>query len=297
MDLTQSGINVLDMSEDQKNSVLAGVPMIEARAFIGQHKTRPKMGMINVTTRIDMSTGQPRPMVTWLTGNMAVTKMESDKNGVGISYFPDDPWWINRIKLINKESVIRIHSVHTDKGTIPGSVLEQQIALLEKRLREDVPIFRILENGIPKSDRYSREEAENELESFNMIQTAIDARTGQMKPVNLNKNIYKIVEITGRAFKPEIKDMIKKYRNLPDGWTSCQEFREIQKEIREQFAAMQEPVQEAPKTFADMLKEMSGSLSPAEKKALLKSVLGGEEEPDEKPKKPKKPEKPETVEA
>lgn len=303
MELTQSGMSVMPMEEGHKNSIFAGINIIEIRGYVGQYKSRTMLGFTNVSTKIDMSMGEPKPRVTWHTSNAATARLESGKNGIGVAYFPDDPWWTNRIRLIDKDKVLKVAALHTSQGVVPGGVIEAQIRALEERLREDVVRYRILENGIPKSDRDTREEAEDEIESFNMLQTSIDARTGQMKAVNLNKKRYTIIEIKHRAFRQEIKDLIKKYRNLEHGWTECAEFRKIQNELVAEFKNNKSEAisQEAtPKSLAEILKEMAG-MSKAEKAALLKTVLGDDEEtePEVKPKRTAKkaPEKVETVEA
>jgi hypothetical protein len=289
MEFTQAGMQVLPMDEQRQNTVLAGYGMFEIRGFIGEHKNRQHLGFYNVTTRIDTSSGRPKPIITWLRDNQAVCRVESKANGVGVGYIPDDPWWFNRVKLLGLEKVYKLTALHTKDGVVPGDVVKKQISLLRDRLMHETVVYRILRDGIGVSDRGTKVQAEKELNSFKMVQIQTDATTGQQKPVNMDTSEYQIVEIKAMAFRPEITALVKKYRGLENGWTSCLEFHEIRKEVIAKFNEI-ETLPQVQATPESSLKDALSSLSKEEKIALLKNILSDDEPKEAKKKSKAKPE-------
>lgn len=289
MQITQQGMMVLPMDEPHQNSVLAGIPMFEMRSFIGEHKTRPIGSLFDVRTKLDTSSGSPRPIVSWLIGNQAMAKMESRKSGVGVVYFPDDPWWHNRIILINLMRQYSIAALHTPGGVVTGDVISKQMAMLKNKLMCKVPVYRVLENGVAVSDRATREEAEQEIETMNVVELRIDPRTGQQKPIQVKKAIYKIEEIEGEDYRPEIMALAKKYRYLEHGWTECLEFQAIKKELIEEFKALDS--ESAPsQSPSDIVRMALSGISQADKAKLVAEMLRGESEEEvDTPKRGRKP--------
>ena len=277
MEFTQTGLQVLPMNERQQNSVIAGIPMFEIRGFIGEEKIQQMHGPFNVHTTMDTSEGRARPIVNWLNGNRAIIQIESRKSGVGVSYFPDDPWWHNRIYLLGLSKVFSIAALHTNKGVIPGDVVMQQLKLLNDRIKEETTMYRILKDGFPISDRDTKIKAEKEIESMKMVSIQLDSTTGQQRPVALNTSVFEIVEIKVSDFKPEIKKLAKEYRNLEYGWTECPEFQAIKKDIIAKFKELQAPPVQQQVNPVESLKDMLSGISKEEKMALLTSILGGDD--------------------
>jgi glutaredoxin-related protein len=289
MEFTQAGMQVMPMDEQRQNTVLAGFSMFEIRGFIGEHKNRQSVGMYNVTTRMDTSSGRPRPITQWLRDNQSVCRIESKANGVGVGYIPDDPWWYNRVKLLSLEKVYTITGLHTSKGVVPGDVVKKQLNLLRNRLMHETVAYRILRDGVGVSDRDTKAQAEKEMNSFKMVQIQTDATTGKQVPVNIDTSEYEIIEIKAMAFRPEIVELVKKYKGSEFGWTDSLEFREIRKEVIAQFNEI-ETLPQVQATPEASLKDALSSLSKEEKIALLKNILSDDEPKDTKKKSKAKPE-------
>lgn len=282
MQTTQAGLQVMPMSESHQNAIMAKIGIFEIRSFIGQHKSRNHTGYFNVKAKLDISSDRPRPIITWLTGNEAVATMESGKQGMGIMYMPDDPWGNNRLRLLNLPKNYEIIALHTSDGVVPGAVVKEQLRLLRSRITETTTVWRILENGIAISDRATEEEANREIETLNEMIVKVDRRTGQEKVVPLKNVKYEVIKVEGSDFTQEIKNLVKKYRNIPYGWTACAEFQAILKEVRSAVEETAEAVS-APADPKHILNEMFASMSKSEKAAILASILKGEEEKPETP--------------
>lgn len=273
----------MPMSESHENAVSVGFGIFEIRSFIGQYKTRSHQNYFNIKVKVDSSSANQRPIVTWLTGNEAIATMESDKRGVGIMYMPDDPWGHNRMMFLNLPRGYEIVALHTKTGSIPGSVIKEQIEALRRKAMEPTTIYRILENGIAISDRTSEEDAQREIDTLNEMVVKVDKRTGQQKVVSLKNAKYEVIKVESLDYTKEIKALVKKYRGLQYGWTACEEFQKILKEIKEEAGAVEMQTAE-PMDPKQVLKEMFSGMTASEKAAMLASLLKGEEEKPAAPK-------------
>jgi hypothetical protein len=105
----------------------------------------------------------------------------------------------------------------------------------------------------------------------------VDQRTGQQKVVSLKNAKYEIIEVVGSDYTQEVKNLVKRYRGLRFGWTACQEFQKMLKEVQEEAGAVEMQTAE-PMDPKQVLKEMFSGMTASEKAAMLASLLKGEEE-------------------
>lgn len=262
------------LPEQMQDIVMAGIPLIEFRAYLGEYITRMIGGLFVAKVKMDSSNGRPRPLVTWQTQNNAIVRIESDKKGIAIGFCPDDPWWHNRVLMMDWVDY-RVSARYSEKGVMSGINLLQEIAILSKHLRMRTPIFRISKNGTPISDRETYEDCEAEIESLNQMAPMIDKASGMMRIQSIRKDKYKIDEVLGTVWRPTVKALIKKYRNLEYGWTSCLEFREIQNSVMKEVKESDITQVQGSAITPEDLKAAFASMPAADKAAILKSFMGG----------------------
>lgn len=200
--------------------------------------------------------------IVWMTGkNSGVTFYPNDQD-IGTAYVPDDPWWRNRIMMmedpwwLNHINYLRMPG----NRVIPGDEAAIQIKILERMLKVKVPIFKVYNDRFEESDFfYSKEEAENYIKDRRDMYLRTD-------PPNHRQyekwSKYKVVPGEILKFNKETEAMIHNEKRTAHqfGWTQCPQFQEIKRQCIEK-----------------MENELSGSLAgePAEfnKEELAKSII------------------------
>lgn len=221
------------MREERQTVIRAGINLFELRLLRRKEHNQLIFGPIDVKAYEDMDTvaNSARFDVEWLTRNDASVKYEIiDKVGNGIAWMPDDRFWHNRLYIMDDSYLYRsLQNLHTrDYGLIPGYQIKAEIDCMRNELKEPVPIHRIFINGIERSYQFTREAAEEEIETMKQSASSIRITPdGNVKAVQAERRKFEIKPGTQLEYRPEIKELIKKYRRkFRFGWTECQTFME-----------------------------------------------------------------------
>lgn len=223
----------------------AGISLFEIRWPKYLYFDKVIFGPFNVVVRESVDTIQNRPVYRyeWQTEHNASIKfnvINKDRTGkgIGVTFIPDDPYWHNRVTIIESPVFYRgLANMHRRNGeVISGELIKIELDCLRERLKKVSTVFRIyqIKDGTRRviSDRPTKAEAEIEIKGFRTAAGRITvSETGQIIAAPVQYAEYEIEETTlpnVYEYRPEIKQLIEMYDNkFQFGWTECSEFKEI----------------------------------------------------------------------
>jgi len=170
---------------------------------------------------------------TWHTGERASVRFEVYEGGPGqekyaAAYIPDDPWWHNRLIIIDNKYTELLSAYHTKLGVFPGVMATREIAIFHKLIT-----IESTEWGIK-----------------NALGTRIASfPTKELAEKDVNEHGYKnhrIEPFIARIKAPHVQQLIDDWTQgrlrSRFGWTDCQQFAAIReqaiKEMRAQVSTM-----------------------------------------------------------
>lgn len=220
------------MTEEQNDLVSAGVMLFEVRQAIGKNNRQQFFNLFDASVKFNQIGTQLVPEINYRTSNDACVVIEADKNGIGLGFIPDDPWWHNRLVLLGDKNW-NVVALHTKHGTIEGDKVRRELQLLEDRLYYQKPCFEIHKNGKFEKYFWTKQECEDEIETLSTaaILPTYNKTTGAIAGGSVKKEKYTIVPSSRRAPKDLIQQLINKYKRNSHGWTNCREFEDIQREM------------------------------------------------------------------
>jgi hypothetical protein len=223
----QAGTTVPWMDEAWARVTNAGIGLFEMRLPEKIVRDKYAYGPYSVRVHEDEDYGgRTRVRVEWLTHDDAYLHFYVDDKGINLGWMPDDPWWHNRIHLMDSPLIRCVYNLHTKQGTIPGSVVFQEIEAMRKILKTLKPIFRVIRNGKELEFHYRKDEAEARIKELTMVAPKFDPATGQMVAMQARGENYKIEKGEILDYRPEVEQIISHYRGLEHGWTESDEFRQ-----------------------------------------------------------------------
>lgn len=245
-----------------KVALEAGVNFIQLQYPTKGNYPRQITGFYNIIAKkyLEPGSATPRYSIKTLTGyNAHITFEIMQEEGTLIAFCPDDKYWHNRVMLVDNPG-LQIAMMHTYKdGIIPGTVIKSEIQAIREVINEQVPIFKIVNQfGSEYTFKYTEEEAEEKKNTYP------------------NSKLLKIVPGTTWQKKPEILEMIRMYKKLPNGWTSCDDFQNtikplIKAKIEEKNRSLVLAGQSTanPADLKSQILTILQTLTPEEKKKLL----------------------------
>lgn len=230
-----SGGQVPYMPEDKERLIRAGVALFECRVPYQYFFDKTVMGPYNCVAEEFGEPGRASKItLNWITGLNAGVVYNADPKGNCIGWIPDDPWYHNRLVLMGDPKLNPIMRHSPREGLVGLPILKLEFKAIRNLILCNVPIWKVMKNGVERGFFYTKKEAEMELEELNTVALKVDTRTGEMKAVDKNKIRYSIEEGAKQDFKPEIKELVRNYQVLQYGWTSSEAFT---KEWRPKIAA------------------------------------------------------------
>jgi len=254
-----------------------GIPLFELRLRGRSDNDQLLYGPfdVRVTEFFDTVRRRDRYSDKWMTDNNAHIRYEVDNRGTGVAFMPDDKFWHNRLILMNNPG-LHVMQYHTKDGILPGSIVNAELDCLRGRLKADVPIWRVMEDGREKDFFFTEDEANAFIEEQDQAIPTLDKQTGQIKNVQAKRRKFKVVKGSKLVYKPEILKIIKTEGQHQFGWTECLYFQDqIKPEVEEMMKERNESnVQQDDESVrrGSIMKDIMG-LS-AEEKIRLKQELG-----------------------
>lgn len=195
---------------------------------------------VKVTEDYDSFQNQTVYKEQWRTGNNAFIEYKlADNRGTLIAYMPDDRWYHNRMILCDQPAIRPNQLLSRDLGDISGAECLIQIQCLREVVCHEVPIFDIIMPDGQKFDFfYSEDEAMAFINKKERRPVGSQSIIQEVQPyINYQKKL-------GKKWKkrPEVEDLIIRFKGMQYGWTSCPEFIQnylpkIQKLINERTQA------------------------------------------------------------
>lgn len=159
----------------------------------------------------------------WHTGyNAFVEYRPIDNRGTLVAYVPDDRWYHNRVILLDNPQIQVNQLLTLERGDIPRAEAMIQLQCLREIICEERPIYKIIRPNQTEQDWF---QTEDEAKAF--ITQEETTYTGPQRniPVIVRPFEKHTIKPGKRWMKrPEVEQMIIRYRGLEYGWTSCEEF-------------------------------------------------------------------------
>jgi hypothetical protein len=276
-----SGAVVPYMPEMGQNMINAGVSVFELRHHGKRFFNRVSMGPYGakIIGADDESGRMFRPRVEWRTGAETQLFFEADAKGVCIAWMADDPWWHNRLHLMLEPWLLAMAvQRHTPRGLIPGYIIQLEIQAMRTVLRKRIEQFDVFQDGRALDHFNTKEAAEEFVDSKQTYELKAD-KTGQLRNIPMNKRAYTIKPGSMEEYKPEIRDLIDKYKRLQFGWTSCLEFKnEIRPQIEKEIERLKQTAE--PQKAALAPEDLAGAIAnwgPEERQRFSELLLGNRE--------------------
>ncbi len=166
----------------------------------------------------------------WNTRNPYCTFYKVNREGLGLCWLPDDPFWHNRIVFMDNNSRrfpvwSMIQQLTTPSGAVKdGNEVRMEIKCLEAELKEQVNIWKIVKNNQELVDFETKKEAEEYVETLKQPEIKADGDKGISIQGRLHGKID-IKEGFKLKYKKEIAELIRVERVRHEfGWTQCDEF-------------------------------------------------------------------------
>ena len=279
--------NYIEMSEAKQNLINAGFDLFHMVLSGKKIHNKKFFGLIDlkVSETVDGLGRQVSFNKRWLLGNEAHIDFNVER-GIASAWCVDDMFWHNRMFIMNSPELLRsITKLRTSKfGDRTKAFAINEIETLRSVLKEDVTIYEILRGNRPVSWKYTKEEAEEEIEE--MQEGAIRVQgDGSIKAKRNVRYKYSIKEGKREEYKPYIKELQRKYRHLRYGWTECNEFMH---EIKPKVIKLAEEKYGSGATseVSEVAKAMKNFTT--EDISKLKGLLDGIKEPKVEPNAPEK---------
>lgn len=223
--------------EKEANILLSGIPLyqlIYPFRLYSEHRIHGVFNVI-VTSRSGDDVGARRRVTRrgftrqWLCGgNCYITFEKPRRNMPGIAWMPDDPWWHNRLCLMDDANLLNMVS----ELRLPNNEVKRkfeinlEIECLKQELKTERKIWNVTNRGRVVASLNSKPDA---LQWMKEAKMPIQQHTpqGSVVVVKRRQIVYTLEEGLQIEYKPEIQDLIKKYKmRFEHGWTECQEFQE-----------------------------------------------------------------------
>jgi hypothetical protein len=146
-----------------------------------------------------------------------------DKKGNGVAFMPDDPWWHNRIFLMDSPNLNPV-ALHTDRGIINGAQVDIEIKILKQHLKCEKTIYEVVRNGKRIEFYNTKEEAQESIDEMQEMSLHTDKTTGAVITKATSRNKFSILPSTVIDYRPEIAEIIRKFKRMEFGWTSSEVF-------------------------------------------------------------------------
>lgn len=277
--------HMMDLPPECQVKIRAGVPLFELRL---PHKATTDKEIfgpfeVNVIEDEDAPFNSPlnrRFRYDWRTSRDAYIKYSVDKHGNGVCFMPDDPWWHNRLYLVDSPRTFVANLRKRDGAIISGAEVRIEIDCLRDELKHERKIFKVLRNGKEISFHFAKADAKAEIDDLLANESVLKMHPGSKQLVQTKTKRYKYdIDDKGTflTYKPEIEELINIYgprgkQRQEYGWTQCQQFQEdIKKKVMEEVAKRRKEFAHS-SDAGDIFSTVS-NMTP-EERDKLKSMLG-----------------------
>ncbi|MGA2091819.1 MAG: hypothetical protein ABSH16_00225 [Sedimentisphaerales bacterium] len=266
-----------NIPEKFREALSAGINFFEVRTRAPMFYSRHISGPFGVSVHMEYNgTRQVSDVITeWKTGDRAAGRFEVYELGqekFAALYLPDDPFWHNRLVIIDnhyaKSRAFNLLAFHTGNGVFPGELAKRELDIFEKIITVDAEEFAIFTPAgrmLPATFS-TKQQAETDINEHNY------------------KN-YSIRPITVRIKSPQVQALIKRWTEATQrsryGWTDCVEFQDIKKETMRQFDELniQSPVAAAPAAVSEEAIINAILKLPPEKREELRAIAATKKAP------------------
>jgi hypothetical protein len=180
------------------------------------------MGVFDVSVAEDegYGTGASAFQIRWKAGRDAGVQFILQPNSrTAICFMPDDIYFHNRLILAEQPWLIP-EGLYLQQDRKSGDYLKMELDCLREVIYTKRTIYKIMRGDTEVTFKWTKEEAEEYLKEP-------DTRMRGGHPV-VEYPFAKCKIVTDEKFDKtdEVKDMIRRNRGLPFGWTNCDEFRD-----------------------------------------------------------------------
>lgn len=223
-----------DLQENEQNILRYGISLFQMvypkRLWSEKRIFGPYNLKVTETDLGEFNRGGNRPPqfhVEWMTsGNAQLTFLRNKDRKTGIAYMPDDPYWHNRMILMNQRPMLSMVTQLTlPNGNVKTAAeIELEINCLESALKEEIEIFNIVMGGRIIGTAKTKKEAEDYITDANTVQPRV-TKDGHFITPKRRKREYEIYPGTATDYKQEIKElMLRERTGHTFGWSECSEF-------------------------------------------------------------------------
>lgn len=276
----QNMIPSAGISEDAQVKLRAGISIYEIRSIYRRFFAYSVMGPVDVKVQEnDMAgpiMGQMQHSITWQTKYRAGVRFElmDRKRGNCICWMPEDPFWRNRIFLMDNGFLYHgLYALHTpSEGMIPAGTVHQWINIMREFLKEKVPIWRVFINNKERSFHYTKESAQAEIAHLKYEDSRTQIVGQQLESVQGKIFSTDIQEGFRLQYRAEIRKLIMdNKRKFEFGWTQCPEFQANIKPAIENLIK-EKTTEVRPSLISDLLNATVKLTD--EEKAIIRQRLG-----------------------
>lgn len=281
-----------DLAKDQQNVLLNGINLFQLIYPKRVYSDIQIHGPFNVKVLerdIDVSNRSGplsrRFKVNWQIKGDAHIDFEYDRqNKIGIAWMPDDPYWHNRVILMDTTWLLRsVTQLRLPDNSIKsGAEVALEVKCLESVLKHDIDVFHLIEDGRVRLGSFRSKKEAVDYKDDQVAMVPQIKSDGTIAAVKRRKAAYEIQQGTDREYRPEIISMINQEMPRHEfGWTQCSKFQEelkpqvidLIKQERSKATAIP-AVQAGPKlSLADVARIFAGMTT--EEKAFIAESMRG----------------------
>jgi len=217
-----------DMEEDEHRIIEVGIPLFQLVFPKPIYYEQKVDGVFDVRVDAadpDVRRSKPVPQWHWA-GEAKLSFKPRNKRGLGVGWMPDDPWFKNRVHLMEHAWLAKmVKQERLPNGRIKSAAeVSFELKLMEAVLKQQIPIWEVFRNGRAEAWFDSEQKAKDAVDDEYRTEVKLD-KQGTLKPRRVSKDDLEIRDGFRYVWKPKVLAMIKRENRINQfGWTQSKEF-------------------------------------------------------------------------